>query len=240
MNNLTINKNLLEEIQKTLLYKDNFDENIISLYELSLIIKKKHQNMKKMIIRNSKKAINNNCNNISLHISSVNFKTGELILILDFGNTYKIRCKKENGKIILTPFNNTPNFIISNFNIEELSTIYDNVMKYKEYVTEECYRVTSTNNNFLTNITKDGVSVYSKQESKNDFIISSYVFKDHFVLNTESSLINQILKNNEVLILKNTYIEIEKCPKWAQEKLYQLRQKTIIEQKATKVKKLKN
>lgn len=237
MNETINNKNTLKELQKILLYKDRADDTIISLYDLSLLIKKKNTNMQKTISKNLKKIINTNCSAISMRINNVNYDTEELIIILNFDKTYTISCKKESDKLIFTETNNTPNFIVSNFNIEELSLIYNNCMKYKDYVKEEYYRVSSSNSCFLINITKEGITLFYEKDKDQKFLISSYVFKDDYILTTESTFIKDLLKNNEDLIFKNTYIKIENCPKWAQKKLYQLRQKQIIEKNLPKVRK---
>lgn len=239
MNQIKSNINLLEELKKIISYRDRNDETIVSLYDLSSLIKKKNLNYSQMMTRNFKTVLNNNCNGIKIHIHNINYDTEELILTLDYTKQYRIACKKENGSIILTPVNQIPNFIISKFNTEQISLIYDNVMQYKDYIKEEYYRIPSSNSSFLINIIPQGISIYKENNDKKEFILSSYTFKEECILHTNSNDIKEIITNNEELILKNTFIKIEKCPKWAQNKLYKDRLTQIKNNNLPKVKKIK-
>lgn len=233
------NKILLEEIKKILLYKDRADETIISLYELSKLIKKKNLTFKKMMSRNFKTTVNNNCNNLKFYIHSINFNNEEIIFILEYNDQYKISCKKEDEKIKISPLTTIPNFIISKFNTEEIKKVYNNTMKYKDYANEEHYRIPLSNSSFLINITHQGISIYSEHNHKKDFILSSYTFKENYILQTDTYFIQKLITNNEELILKNTFIKIENCPTWAKNKLYTIRQKQIASTNIPKVKKIK-
>ena len=232
-NNIT----LLEEIKRILLYQDKLDENIISLYELSELIKKKNINFQKMMSRNFKTIITTNCSNIKFSIQSVNFNENELIFLLEYNKQYKISCKKENDKLKIAPLITTPNFIISKFNTEKIEEIYNNIMKYKDYINEEYYRVPSINSSFLINITHQGISLYNEQNQQKHFLLSSYIFKEDYILKTDEPLIQKLINNNEELILLKTYIKIENCPKWAQNQLYKIRQKQITSTKNPKIRK---
>lgn len=218
---------LLNELKRILSYKDKFDETVISLYDLSETIKKKSIYYQKTLTRNIKTILNDNCDSIKLKIHHIDFDKNELILTLDYGLEYKLVCKKENGVFVLKPLENTPNFVISKFNTQELERIYNNVMKYKDYVQEEYYRVPSSNTSFLINMRQEGISTYKETNDEKEFIISSYIFKNDYILNTNLQSAKELISQNEELILKNIFIKIENCPKWAQNKLYQIRQKQI-------------
>ena len=118
-------KELLKDLEKILLYQDKYSDKVISLYDLSKVIKKKNLYYKKMLAKASKTTIQNNCENIQFHIESINYDTNEVILSLEFGHNHQIVCKKVNNEIILTPLNPSPNFTLSRFNTDEISSLYE-------------------------------------------------------------------------------------------------------------------
>ena len=230
-------KELLKDLEKILLYQDKYSDKVISLYDLSKVIKKKNLYYKKMLAKTSKTTIQNNCENIQFHIESINYDTNEVILSLEFGHHHQIVCKKVNDEIILTPLNPSPDFTLSRFNTDEISSLYEEIMDFKDYTKEEYYGISLSNYpSFLINITPDGITTYKDNEN---LLLSSYIFKEEYILTTNSKNIRKLISGNEELILKNLFIKIEKCPKWSQEKLQKIRQHQIEKNAPHKVKKLK-
>lgn len=235
-------KELLKELTKILTYQDKYNDKVISLYDLSRVIKKQNLYYKKMLAKTTKTTIQDHCENIKFHVEEIDYDASKVILSLEYGHTHQIACQKINGEISLAPLNPSPNFTLSRFNTEEISKLYDEIMEFKGYVKEAYYRIPLSNYpSFLINITPEGITTYRENKDKNekDFLLSSYIFKEQYILTTNSKTIRNLISQSEELLLKNLFIKIENCPKWSQEKLHKIRQHQIEKNAPHKVKKLK-
>lgn len=256
MNRLTSNKLILEELKHILKYEDNQDESIISLHDISILIKKENFKFNRMYITNINKEIVNTQNNVKIIVSNFNYDKEELILTLNDSEHYKIICTKENNKLNINVLNTKKHFSCLNLYKKEISDIYDEFMSYKDYMKQNINNGKSFNSSFLINITHEGVSIftrnYNEEDNKkfilssyyprgiyadknnNQFIITAYNSKENYLLRTDSNEIKELISDIENKIFKNIYIKIEDCPEWTKDKLYEIRKSELSN---TKIKK---
>ena len=237
MNRLTSNGLILEEIKHILKYEDNKDESVISLYDLSILVRKENFNFNRMAIINTNKEITDRCNNIRTIVNGFNYDTEELMLTLIYDEHYKVNCTKENGKLNIKVLNNKKQFGFLNFHKKEISDIYDEFMKYKNYMTERTLGCKSTNSSFLVNITSEEVSIFTKKNIDDDqfkFFLSSRNSDIKYVCITDSEHIKILITDIENKIFKNIYVKIENCPMWIQEKLNEINQRKLTDTKMKK------
>ena len=222
MNRLTSNGLILEEIKHILKYENNNDENTISLYHLSILIRKENFNFNRMAIINTNKEITDRCNNIRTIVNGFNYDTEELMLTLIYDQHYKINCTKEDGKLKIKVLNTKKQFSFLNYHKKEISDIYDEFMKYKDYMIQRTLGCKSTNSSFLVNITNEEVSIFTKtniDDEKVKFLLSAKNSNIKYLCITDSEHIKILITDVENKIFKNIYVKIENCPEWIQEKI---------------------
>lgn len=237
MERLTSNKLVLEEIKHILKHEYNQNENEISLYDLSILIRKENFNFNKMAIINTNKEITDRCNTIRTIVNGFNYDTEELMLTLIYDEHYKINCTKKDGKLNIKVLNTKKQFGFLNYHKKEISDIYDEFMKYKDYMTQRTLGCKSTNSSFLVNITNEEVSIFTKTKIEDEeikFLLSAQNSNIKYKCVTDCENIKLLISDLENKIFKNIYIKIENCPEWIQTKIAETKQLELTKKKIKK------
>ena len=56
-------------------------------------------------------------------------------------------------------------------------------------------------------------------------------YTDAYRIECNSGIINELLKDNEDEIFKRVFVRIDDCPEWCRQRLYEIRQNQLIEER---------
>lgn len=107
----------------------------------------------------------------------------------------------------------------------ELSILYDEFMKYKDFYKQHNYAFHSVNSSFLIDISSDGLWIKTE-----GFNLASYNSFANWECRCNSEMVNSTIRGKEEEISQKIFIRIEDCPLWSQQLLSFLRQEQIKEQ----------
>lgn len=227
-NYIHTNKEILQEIKNILNSKKNTDYNYISLYNIAILIKDKkreHQN----IIEYYNEQINNNINEY-LIIQDFDYNKLELHINYKYKEEwYNMTFAKNDGDLYLKTSDNPKalNLLVEIGN--DLSLLYDELIKYKDFYKQYIYQIKCLNSNFLVNINAYQINLYQKKED-NLFELKLYSYNDTYEYNCNSNNIINTIHNNEDELFKKIFVKIDDCPKWSQIYLYKIRKKQLIKE----------
>ncbi len=243
---LTSKSEILEEIEKILLTEKNKDENCISLYDISNLIKNTACNYDKIIDRYEKRCefmLKSKISGLAmLKIDYFNYHKKELRIRVNFSDDYdKITFCKSNGDLYISKSESHFDKAVFAVLSAELSKLFDELMSFSSYNEETKYGLKAVNSNFLVNIYFFGVDIFVKSPTNSfmmDFMLSSYKYSNNYRYDCNSSIVISAIKGKENEIFKRIFVKISDCPKWSQPSLYEIRQSQLIEEQK-KQKKLK-
>ncbi|MCI9434595.1 MAG: hypothetical protein HFI86_04930 [Bacilli bacterium] len=226
---------IIEEINRLLVYKDNKENNNVSLYEIVKLMKanlKKYDKMIKSYESYFSNFINSKYNcNCNVIIQGFNYDKFELKISLLYLNDWLNVTFSKNDKILI--IKESTNHKIKNILLElktEIAKLYDEFFKYTEYFKQETYNVRSVNSKFLINISRHRISIFNKQKTNNlnkDFELYLPSDTDFYNLNCSSNNILCSLQGKEKRIFQKVFVKIKDCPEWTHKKLYKIREKQL-------------
>lgn len=227
-------KDFFEEIKYILLSPDNNNKNEISAYEILKTIQKKHHEIEEYNKKTSTKLKNAFAKtNLEYIDFSFNYKENKLSIILKNQDIKIINVTKNNDKLQIDTNLENKEIIEKLINENQLEEIYETYLEFSQFKNQGSYNLTNENTNFLYNIDKYGLEIYTEicpfHHTKNFSILFPNNHED-ITYDCEKKLKN-IIMGNETPILKKIYIEINKCPSWMQEDLYQKREKEQLQEK---------
>lgn len=158
--------------------------------------------------------------------------------------TLKYSLKGETKKIVFSKSNNDV-FIVrsddssANKIFSQISSIicetYDELINFKYFDDSfSNYSIDVINSNLKASITNSYIGVYRRPRGyfvNKDFEISLGVLINSCHVDCNSSLVLDLITNNEKNLLNNVFIKIEECPKWTRDILYETRRKNLEEEK---------
>lgn len=240
--NINTNSDILEETKKVLTMDKNREEDCISLYEVAKYLKIMHYRYEAMLKDykyNMEEALYKNFITTDFRLYDFDYDKNELVI--GYGYNYpKIKFTKYDGDLYITSsesYKDNEAIVILG---KELSSLYDECMKYKNYIIEKEYFFNSVNSNFKVSVSHDGASVSSSNRYnslKNDFKLSHYVSKNDYVCDSNSYLLTETLKEHENEIFKSIFVRIDDLPSWCKSYLKEIRKNELdmIEKEENKV-----
>lgn len=231
-------KDFYEEIKNIVLLPKNENKNEISAYEIMKTIQKKYNTIqetnKKIDIK-----LKNEFNKQDIEYLEFNFNNNKKILSIFVKDPEikHINLSKENNKLkIETNLKNKEIIETLNKN-NELEKIFDTHIELSHFKKESSYNITNETTNFIYNIDKYGFEICSEicpfYHTKN-FSVLFQANNDEIKYECDNK-IKKLMYNCETPILKNIYIEIEKCPTWMQQELKEKREKELKSNKKTNI-----
>lgn len=226
---------ILEEIKSIFLSEPNKDEENISLYEISKLLKMKGQeldayknsseNKMEQIIQ----AEYGKSSNIIIY--GFDYDNDELEIGFKYVNEYKkIYFSKNNGDLYVkkseSNWSNDILVLVGNL----LTELYDYYLKYKECQSQKKESIKPVNSNFHVNINKYGLCIYTKSNTNkymHDFELSSKSYSNEYKYVCNSHNIIETIKGKEDELLKRIYVKIADCPKWSQTILTEIRKEQL-------------
>lgn len=244
---IVLNKEVLEEIKRLFQEELNTNPDCISLYDLSQLIKKSHEQEVNMNVRYKNKLDNilylNNSENIYGDIYFIGFNYFKKQLKIKYyvsRNLEKvIYCKKDNDLYIASTtdeyFAQKTLVVLGN----QISKLYDEYLEHKEYYAKiENYSYPkSVNSNFHICIGIVGINISSNIEPKakeNIFSLSTEYSKSDYRYKCNSNNIINEIKGHESELFKRIFIKIEDCPEWTRPILSEQRKKQLDKQQQNK------
>lgn len=132
--------------------------------------------------------------------------------------------KKNNGELYLITESLYASEIL-NLLGSDLSILYDEFMKYKNFYTQHHFNFYPINSSFLVDISSDGFFVQAK-----GLKLYSYNSFTNWECSCNSQLISNAIRGKEEEISQRLFVKIEDCPLWSHQILYEIRQEQIKEQ----------
>lgn len=258
---ITNREGLLEELEY--LYDSSNrpkDEDIISLYDVFMLFSKTYasESRVKGIFTNRIENILKNKISNSIWLYSLNFdySTRELTLRYSYLKEDKKIVFSKNGDDVYIVRSDAPraNEVFSCI-ASVISEAYDELLNFEVFNTfrdgNSCIDV--INSDLKASISHSYIDLYNKKRDySRDFDISFGVIFDSRHVNCNSSIVLDLVTNNEEKLLKNAFIKIKDCPEWTQDILLETRKKNLEEErrieeerlnaelKAEKIRRIKN
>lgn len=167
--------------------------------------------------------------NAGLFIYGFDYETNELSIAFNhFGsNYYEINFKMNDGDLYVSSSQTYESDNVFRLLYKQLTLLYNEYEKYRVFHEQNIYRERPINSNFFTDIGFFGVRIYNKDYYTKDFEIRYPSYSKECEIECNSSSLMSIMEDTQKDILNNIYIEIEKCPKWCREELYNIRKKQL-------------
>ena len=242
---ITRKTEILAGIKKILSSKPNENSDCISLYDISKLIERKHQNFDeyesqiesqiKNIMREkypeciiSILGLNNEKNELKIGFNKKGFRPDgyeDIIFSKKDDDLYLKRSESNIGEEILYEAGNI------------LSELYDELLKYEGLWTQRKYDIIVQNSIFLVDISDHHVSFFVQNLEFKLSYDKSFLYGYKYYYNCNSNTIINAIKGNEDKIFKKVFVKINDCPKWSQSDLYKIKQKQL-EEEQKRIKKL--
>ena len=231
---------ILKELEKILISDNPKDLDVVSLYDLSKLMNLKYQEYDKLMKR-YKNYIEDKYENIRLN--SFDYKKNALILIIkskEKSINQLVAFTKQNDDYIFQSKNNNFDSILSLIK-NDLIVIYDGLMKFHEFMTNEVYFKKSINSAFEFTSYNSCVFINYRNDSEllEDFDITYYNKNDYYEYESNSKDISNIITGNEDKIFKKIFVNIKDCPKWSRDILYNYRKMQLNKEKTKNLKIMK-
>lgn len=229
---------VLNEIKKILIQDENTDENVISLLNISLLMKNTH-NKYERFKRDSEYYLQGKSNDITLY--DFDYKTNELTIGIRFlDKIYRMSFSKQDDDLFITKSNYFDGNEIFNNLGSDLSRIYDEFIEFKNFKTENSYGINTINTDFNVNVSCFDISFFNRKNTNsifnNGFELTSYSYTSKYKCECNSLNILSIIKGNEDELFRRIYVDIEDTPKWCHDILYEVRNKELEQSKSLKEK----
>lgn len=228
---------ILKELEKVLISDKPNDLDVVSLYNLSKLMNLKYQEYDKLMKR-YKKYIEDNYKDIRLN--SFDYKKNALILALkskEESINQFVAFTKQNDDYIFQSKSNNFDSILSLIK-NDLIVIYDELMKFHGFMTNEVYFKKSINSDFEFTSYNSCIFINYRNDSEllEDFDITYYNKNDYYEYESISKDISNIITGNEDKIFKKVFVNIKDCPKWSRDILYNYRKMQLNKEKTKNLK----
>ena len=237
-------KEILEEITELLSKEEPKTADCIALYDVVKLI-----NDVKNKLNNIQKTYYNcftNKLNRRIIIKNFDYEKKQLNIDLYFGNKfYSIPFTKQDGDLCVVE-SETKDFhqlhyheLLYNIG-KELSELYDELMKFNDFDQQQVWGIKPLNSNFLVDINHWCVVIHDDPITLfNDFELSFEVDYNKYKYRCNSTSVATALQGKEDELFKKIFVKIDDCPEWSRQKLYQIRQKQLEEEKRLEDEQLK-
>jgi len=238
---LDVNKRILEELKKILQSSASNDPNLVPLSAVYDKICQKQQVVFKMkekyriLIRNILQASHSY---YTLVVHDFNYKTKELHVSFNpdfyYFKHYNIYFSKNEGDLYISQADN-PFYakLVLSLALNELSSLYDEFLKLPEF--ESKNRISTINSEFCVNFDKFNTEIY--YSSGDPFFNKEFLFEIYYddetknIIDCNSGMVLNLVKEREREILKRLFIRIDDCPDFIKEELIKERLNELNPQK---------
>ena len=240
---LTTSTEILEETKKILLAEKNKDNDVVSLFDVSLLLKRKDRKYKhekdkfEDVLDEIVKS--KFCDDSAIINYGIDYETKELKIGFKrwrSGDYEKIYFSEKNDELYIAKSESHYAKELFSVTSHILTKLYSDLMQYADYqdTNKGKYAIHAVNSDFLVNVWKYGVEIYVKTPNthfSNDFELNSPAYDNRYDLECNSSIVLDAIRNQEQEIFKRLYVKIDDCPEWCQDELYVIRQNQLINER---------
>lgn len=215
------------------------DEDIISLYDVFMLFSKTYASesrVKGIFTSRIENILKNKISNsIWLYGLNFDYSSRELTLRYSYLKEEKKIVFSKSGDDVYIVRSDAPraNEVFS-YITSIISEAYDELLNFEVYNTfkdsNSCIDVVDSN--LKASIGRSYIDLYNMQRNySRDFDISFGIIFDSRHVKCNSSIVLDLVTNNEEKLFKNAFVKIEDCPEWTKEILYETRKKNLEEEK---------
>jgi len=217
---------IVSDIKNIFEHDLNNSSECISLYDISMLYKKKYEEYNKIRVdftsRNRTMISHFNYNNDELHIAHLNKYRGYKETIFSKKDMDLFESKKDGSySKLLTKYGN------------ELLKLYKNFLSFKDFHTQHSSSIESVNSKFLVSINAFEINIHTADDI---LTISSSTGFDNYDYKCDSNIIVSLFNSNEDELFKRIFVRISDCPEWCQSALIEIRKKELEKQKCKTIK----
>lgn len=237
---ITSRTEILEEEKRVLVAQKNKDNDCISLYDISLLLRKLRREYDAVTKRYDLSDIVELRFNDWSSVVIYDFDYKNKILKIGFkrfrsGDYDDIWFKKQNGDLHVVKSKSSWTNEVFEVLSSKLSDMYDELLKYEDYKddTKSKYCVKAVNSNFGVDISHYGVGIFVKSftnQFMNEFKLFSPSYSMDYTFECNSNIVNEAFDGKEDEIFKRIFVKISDCPEWSQAMLYETRQNQLAEE----------
>lgn len=212
------------------------DENIISLYDIFMFFRKTYgsENRIKGIFSNRIENVlkNKMSNSIWLYGLNLDYSSKELTLRYSYLKEEKKIVFSKNGDDVYIVKSDAPraNEVFS-YITSIISEAYDELLNFEVFNTfkDANSHIDVVNSNLKASIGHSYIDLYNTKPHSysRDFDISFGIIFDSRHVDCNSSIVLDLVTNNEEKLFKNAFVKIEDCPSWTRDILYQTRKENL-------------
>lgn len=227
---------ILEELKNIFVAERNKDNDCVSLYDVLNLLKKEnyqYKNKKESYESQLDYLINNKYDDVGIIVYGFDYDTNELRIGFRYFKNYdKLNFTKKNGDLFITQSETYRGNDVLAVLGDTLSKLYDEFEKYRNFEKQYNYGFKSINSNFLIDVSKHGVSIYSRNKDtySRDFELNAYSYKSEYEYKCNSNVVLSSFYGKETEVLKRIFVRIEDCPEWSQTILFEIRQNQLAEE----------
>ena len=225
------NNEILNDISNVLKYEDDNDLNKISVssiiksirsYNLEyqdLSLKERYSFYFEKMMTEHYKRTKVNVLNFNLEDNSL-----EILFDIDYNNCSKLKpiiFSKINDDLIVKKDETGHGSKILSFFGTEINQLFDDLFSIHKKINEKKEGIQTINSNFVINVDYNSVKIYYKNIE--DLIISAEANESDLDIVTSSHNLLNVVKENELEITSQLFVEISDCPKWLQSYLFEIR-----------------
>jgi len=230
-----------DEVKRVLTLEDNYDGNAISLYSVLDTIADANQKLnltKKEYQNHFKRLLKQKYQNpvVSLHDIPYDVKELTMDFTADYYTNRSLKpitfSENDLGIYVKEDKTGCADGIIKILR-NEIVTCYFDIFSNSSFLRENKKDIRSLNSDFLVTIDRFGVLISNeKARFGHDFYFMAYSGfgypeKGQYDYNPKLSKAFMDILGNEKKLLKKIFVEIENCPEWSKEILYQKREKEL-------------
>lgn len=234
---ITSSSAILEELKNILTVEINKDSNCVSLYDVAKLYRKterEYLNVQNTASSNMQRKLRGKYDDSMAYIGGFDYVKNTLKIDFYLFNKFEsVYFSKEDNDLYISKSETYHDKEILFLLGDELSYLYDELLKYEDYLIQFHYYFRPVNSNFLANISNYGVSI---QTSMQDFRLSAYNWNNEYTYDCNSNVVLSEYKGNETEVLKRIFVKIEDCPEWSRQQLYEIRQNQLEQQKRLELK----
>ena len=229
---------ILDEIRSVLIAPKNKDTDCISLYDVSVFLKRMNNQYDNVLTK-----YRSQCDgilDIVLPDSSFilyKFNYDKKTLNTGFkkyfhGSWGDINFAKQNGDLYVAEAESCYSDDVLVILGPYLSEAYDELIKYSDYMNEDysIFNKKAVNSNFIICVSCYGAKILVKDGFSTEFSLFDPSYENEYKLECNSNIVNESVKGHEEEIFKKVYVKISDLPIWCQDKLYEIRQDQLAQE----------
>ena len=230
---------ILEEVKSILVTEKSTDPELISLYDVAVLLKVMHAEYDK-----AKSAAEEQVklgakyyfgDGASIYFTTFNYKNKTLTAHFKkfrSSDYEEVVFSKNDGDLYIVSSNSPYNREILRDLGVYLSDLYDVLLRFENYRddNEAKYHVDAVNTSFEASISHYGAGIYEYDNGNQKFKLFSPSYDNEFHIECNSSMLTEAFKDNEDELFKRVYVPIAECPSWCQDALRERRKKQLVEE----------